>query len=306
LLGPGGRRRQPQTHKRAAFHDLQTSAPGIRPHYNRGMQPTRRQVLQLGAAAPFVPAAARAAADAIAKIEVFPLPYPVTGRFKFLTKPERPSVLVKVTAESGAYGWGQSVPVPTWSYETTESAVSALENYLAPPLIGRDPADIAGAHAIMNRAISPSFSTGMPIAKAGIDLALHDLAGRKAGKSVAEMWGRKPLDRVTLSWTVNTTDVNEIETLVEEGRKRGYQNFNVKVGPDLAFDLELCRRVRALAPRGFLWADANGGYDVKTALEAAPKLAEAGVAVLEQPVPSNRLTGLRELKRQGALPIILD
>jgi hypothetical protein len=64
--------------------------------------------------------------------------------------------------------------------------------------------------------------------------------------------------------------------------------------------------VRKLAPGAFLWADANGGYDLATALAAAPKLAKAGVNVLEQPVAANRLTGFRELKRQGALPILLD
>jgi len=173
-------------------------------------------------------------------------------------------------------------------------------------LIGRDPFDIAGAHAAMNRAISPSFSTGMPIAKAGVDLALHDLAGRLRGQSMPEKWGRRPLERITLSWTVNTQDLEEVEKLVEEGRARGYKNFNVKVAPDPKFDLEMCRRVRKLAPQAFLWADANGGYDLATALFVAPKLADAGVNVLEQPIPANRLTGYREMKKQGALPILMD
>src|SRR5207244_1889898 len=80
----------------------------------------------------------------------------------------------------------------------------------------------------------------------------------------------------------------------------------VKVAPDIKFDVEMCRMVKRLAPYGFLWADANGGYDEAGALDAAPKLAEAGVAVLEQPVRPNRLTALQKLKKQGALPIILD
>jgi L-alanine-DL-glutamate epimerase-like enolase superfamily enzyme len=80
----------------------------------------------------------------------------------------------------------------------------------------------------------------------------------------------------------------------------------VKVAPDPKVDLELCRRVRKLAPDAFLWADANGHYDLATALEAAPKLADAGVDILEQPLPANRLTGYREMKKQGALPILMD
>jgi L-alanine-DL-glutamate epimerase-like enolase superfamily enzyme len=249
---------------------------------------------------------AGAARDRISRIEIFPVAYPVAGHFKFFRKPERPSVFVKITAASGAAGWGQSVPTHTWSYETLESVVSTLDQYLAPALIGRDPFDIPGAHEAMNRAIAGSFSTGMPIAKAGIDLALHDLAGKPQKQSLPERWGKKPLARLTLSWTVNPASLEETETLVEQGRALGYKHFNVKVAPDAAFDLEMCRRVRRLAPNSFLWADANGGYDLETALGVAPKLADAGVNILEQPLPANRLTGFRELKKQGALPILMD
>jgi L-alanine-DL-glutamate epimerase-like enolase superfamily enzyme len=256
----------------------------------------------------FFPAAAAAlpATPRIRRIEVFPVAYPVVAHFKFLGPAGRPAVFVKITCEDGLIGWGQSVPLPTWSYETPESVVSTVERHLAPVLLGRDPLDIAGAHAAMNRAIAPSFSTGMPIAKAGVDLALHDLAGRSRKQSVAASWGRKPQPRLALSWTVNPTSLEETERLVAEGRARGYRHFNTKVAPDPKFDVELCRRVRRLAPECFLWADANGGYDLDTALAAAPKLADAGVNVLEQPLPANRLTGYRELKKQGALPIILD
>ncbi len=262
---------------------------------------TRRAFSTLAAAG-----VVRAAAPAIRRVDILPLAYPIVGHFKFFAKPERPTVLVKLTAEDGTVGWGQCVPVPSWSYETTESVVSTLKNYIAPILIGRDPFDLDGAHRAMNQAIRPSFSTGMPIAKAGVDLALHDLAGKLRGQSAAERWGRKPLKRITLSWTVNPTTLAETEALVAAGRARGYKNFNVKVSPDPKFDIEMCRMVRKLAPDGFLWADANGGYDVATALDVAPKLADLGVDILEQPVAANRLTGFREIKKQGALPILMD
>jgi L-alanine-DL-glutamate epimerase-like enolase superfamily enzyme len=265
---------------------------------------TRR--LFLGAlGAPLTRIKAKEAAP-IRTIEAFPLRYPVTSYFRFFTKPERQVVFVKVTAEDGTFGWGQSVPLPTWSYETLESATSALRGYLAPPLIGKNPTDIAGAHAVMNKAIAASFSTGMPIAKAGIDLALHDLTGKFAGKSLPELWGRKPLERIPLSWTVNVRTLTEVEPLVMEGRKLGYRHINIKVAPDPKFDVALAKEVRRLAPDCFLWADANGGYDTATALATAPRLREAGVNVLEQPVATNNLSGLAALKKQGALPVILD
>ncbi len=245
-------------------------------------------------------------APPIRSVEVFPVSYPVTGYFKFFPKPERPAVFVKVTCEDGTAGWGQSVPIPTWSYETLESVTSTLRLYLGPALVGKNPTDLDGAHGIMNRVIAGSFSTGMPIAKAGLDLALHDLSGKLAGKSLPELWGRKSLERITLSWTVNVRTVPEVESLVAEGRRLGYKHFNIKVAPDPKLDVALAKEVRRLAPDCFLWADANGGYDLDTALAVAPQLREAGVNILEQPLPPNRLSGLAALKKQGALPIVLD
>jgi len=247
----------------------------------------------------------------IASIQTIPIIYPTVGRFKFFEGPRgqpsgRPSVLVKITADDGTVGWGQSVPTPRWSYETLETVDSTIRRYLAPELIGRDPFDLDGIRAVMDHAIAPSFSTGQPICKAGIDLALHDLAGKLRGQSVASAWGRHGRDQITLSWTLNPRSLNDVEGLVAQGRQRGYQNFNVKIAPDPKFDLELCRLVKRLAPEGFLWADANGGYDEATALDVAPKLADIGVPVLEQPLPANRLTGYRRLRQQKALPIIMD
>lgn len=246
----------------------------------------------------------------IDRIDLFPVRYPTVMRFKFFEGPAsgtgRAAVLIKITADDGAVGWGESVPVPRWSYETLESAVSTIENYLRPILIGMDPFDLKGMHDAMNREIANSFSTGAPITKAGIDIALHDLIGKATGRNLAELWGRSLPDELVLSWTLNPKTLDEVEPLIEKGRERGFENFNIKVAPDPAFDLELCRMVKRLVPGGFLWGDANGGYDLATALDVAPKLADAGMAVFEEPLPANRLTGYQELKKQGALPIILD
>jgi L-alanine-DL-glutamate epimerase-like enolase superfamily enzyme len=215
-------------------------------------------------------------------------------------------VLVKLTADDGTVGWGESVPSPRWGYETLESVYYTTTRYLAPALVGMDPIDHDGIFSAMNREIAPSFSTGQPICKAGIDLALFDLTGKLLGQNAAQRWSRTGKQRLAISYTLNPKSLDDVEAMVAEGRARGYRHFNVKVAPDLKFDLELCRQVKALAPEGFLWADANGGYDETTAMEAAPKLADIGVPVLEQPLPANRLEGYRNLKRQGALPIIMD
>ena len=247
----------------------------------------------------------------IAQIETYLVIYRTGGYFKFFEGPKgrplgRPTVVVKITADNGTVGWGQSVPSHRWSYETHETVQTTIDNYLAPELVGLDPFDEEAIRVAMDRIIAPSFSTGQAICKAGIDLAMFDLTGRLLHQSAAERWARNGREKITLSWTVNVQSLDDVEKVVADGLARGYRNFNVKVAPDPKFDLDLCRIVKRLAPEGFLWADANGGYDEAAALAIAPKLATLGVPVLEQPLPANRLTGYQRLKEQGALPIIMD
>jgi len=246
----------------------------------------------------------------IERIDLFPMRYPMIGYFKFFSGPHgsagRAAVVVKITAEDGTIGWGQSVPIAKWSYETLETALIVLRRYYAPALIGHDPTRIEDAHATMDEAVASGFTTGMPIARAGIDLALHDLTGKLKGKPVAELWGRSAENSVPLSWTVNVQELEAAPQRLAEGREAGYEHFNIKVGSEIAFDRKLAELVRQEAPDSFLWADANGGYDEPTALAAAPELAEAGVDVLEAPLKPNRLRGYQRLKKQGALPILMD
>ena len=251
----------------------------------------------------------------IVKVELGRFDYAVAGEFKFFSpgpdgRVTRPSVLVRLTDADGRTGWGQAVPVPSWTYETVETVLTTLRHYLAPLMLGRDPADFDGLHTAMNAAIRPAFSTGQPLCKAALDLACHDLAGKQRGVPAWKLFGPSATARssLTLSWTVASPKTAVIEQQLAEGRARGYRNFNIKVGhPQSAeYDLDLARRVRAFAPEGFLWADANTGYTPDQALAIAPELRAAGVDVLESPLPPTQIRGYQALKKQGALPILMD
>ena len=244
----------------------------------------------------------------ITRVDIKRFDYPLLGEFKFFKSGARPSILVRLTDENGVQGWGQSVPVETWTYETVETVETTLQHYLAPAILGADPSDLADVHARMERAIRPSFSVGQPLCKAGIDLACYDLWGKQTGKSVSELLGGAKKPEVTLSWTVQSPTIAGAENQLRQGKELGYGNFNVKIGyPQTpAYDLDLVRAVMAFAPNGFHWADANTNYDLDTALAMAPKLADLGLKGLESPLPPNRIRAYQTLKRQGALPILMD
>ena len=267
-------------------------------------------------AVPLLPSTVEALAERVPepvrveRIDLYPVRYPTHGYFKFLADPRgrrgRAAIVIRLSCSDGTVGWGQSVPNYLWSYETFETALIVLRNYLGPALVGQDVRRAAAVYARLQQALAPGFSTGMPIARAGLEIALHDIWGKLLGKSVAELWGRRAEEPVLLSWTVNPKRLDQTEQLVEQGRRLGYRHFNIKIGPDVRADLELARRVRQAAPDAFLWADANGAYDPPTAVRAAKALADVGVDVLEAPLRPNQIRGYQKLKRLGALPILMD
>lgn len=213
-------------------------------------------------------------------------------------------VLVRLADTSGRVGWGEAGPIPQWSPETVGSVLDAVRHHLGPAVTGREPADLAGLHAALDGAIAPGRDRGMPIAKAGLDLAAHDLLGRQLGVPLWQLLGRRGLRAVRLSWTVLAEDPT---ASVHAGLEAGFQHFNVKVGLGLERDAGLVRTVRELAgPQAFLWADANGGYRPHEGLAAARALAAAGADVLEQPYPPHALTACRSLVAAGVLPVALD
>lgn len=244
----------------------------------------------------------------IARIETARIDYPLVGEFKFFRGGARPTVVVRLTDDAGRQGWGQSVPVETWTYETVETVETTLRNYLAPAIAGADPADIADVHARMEHAIRPSFSVGQPLAKAAIDLACYDLWGKQTSRTVSQLLGGARTQEVKLSWTVQSPTLDGAEVLLAQGRDKGYSSYNVKLGyPQTPqYDAELIRMVRRFVPDGFHWADANTSYDLDTALAMTPKLADAGFAAIESPLPPNRIRDYQALKRQGAVPVLMD
>lgn len=250
----------------------------------------------------------------IERIEVFPVSFPFLREFKISrgtvgsASVGRPSLLVKLTTDTGVVGWGESVPVRQWSYETVETAYSTMTRYLIPSLIGADLFDVDGLHARMDKEIAPGYTLGQPIARAGLDIAAHDAIGKVLNLPIRDYWGVKRKDAIALSWTVAVSDLDEIGGIVEEGKSKGYRNFNVKVGHEAnpSFDITLCRMVRELAPDGFLWADANGGYSTETARRLVRDFAELGVDILEQPLAPNNLSGYRDLRNLAAIPITVD
>jgi L-alanine-DL-glutamate epimerase-like enolase superfamily enzyme len=246
------------------------------------------------------------------RIEVFPVRLPMKA---VLTLPRGPSrtldegkriAVVKITDADGRVGWGEAGPSRRWSAETLESCVSSIREYLAPALKGHEVFDIAGAHAKMNTELAPGVDPGQPVAKAALDMALHDLACRRLGVPLQSWLGAKRLDRVKLARLVSAATPAEAAEITKAGLAEGYEGFKVKVGHHKAIDAELVKAVMEAAPGAYVWPDANQAYTLEEAMRMAKAFERLGVTLFEQPVPMTDVYGMKKLLSATSMTIALD
>ncbi len=248
----------------------------------------------------------------IDRVETFAVPLPTLRSFGVsggsIATVGKPSirVLVKVTAGE-QFGWGEATPIPAWTYETRESIVSTIDGYLAPAITGLPAWDLDGVTTAFDRAINRGFSIGSPLAKAAVDIALHDLLGRALGVPVGVLWGQRRLSEIQLGWVVSGQGPSEVAAAVAEGSELGYRAFKVKIGLHAEeIDLAIVAAVRSAAPGAPLWVDANQAYSVGEAVRISHALADLGVTAFEQPLPANDVAGLQRLRDRSAIPVALD
>lgn len=248
----------------------------------------------------------------IQQVEVFPIRLPVTKTFTFASGSAgaagetAPFVFVKITDSEGEIGWGAVRPMPSWSYETTESVVTTLRGFFAPALIGMQISDFYGLHRRMHQHIGRGPSTGQPNAKATVDMALYDLCARAAGMTLrAFLGGSNMLNTLPLSYTLLAHEADAVRDEIAEGQAAGFQHFNFKAAVAPQTDIAVARAVREKVT-GFVWADANQGFELHDARRVATAFEEIGVDLLEQPLPADQINLLRMLRSHTNIPLAVD
>ena len=248
----------------------------------------------------------------IASIEVFPIRLPLKavltlprGAARTLDEGKR-IALVKITDTDGNVGWGEAGPSRRWSAETLESCVSSIRNYLAPVVIGHDVFDIAGLHAKMNRELAVGMDPGQPIAKCAIDLAVHDLIGKRLGINLQSWLGAKRENCVPLSRLVSAATPQEAAQITEAAWAEGFRGFKVKVAHHKELDAEIVTAVVKAARGAYVWADANQGYTLEEALRMCRLFEALGITLFEQPVPMSDVYAMKKLLSATGLTIALD
>ena len=201
----------------------------------------------------------------------------------------RRNVLVEVE-EDGHIGRGEAAPIRRY-HEDPESAGAALE-VMAGRLTDTKPFAQAAARAAVE---------GQRSAEAAVDMALHDLAGRRLGVPLYEMLGLDPRGASETSFTIGLAEPDVVVQKVREAAV--YPILKVKMGSD--DDREVLKAVRDTT-KSRIRVDANEGWNVQGALDRLEWLARLGVELVEQPLPADRIADTRELRRRSPLPFYAD
>jgi D-galactarolactone cycloisomerase len=227
--------------------------------------------------------------------------YAVREPYRSLYSSRYETLLVRVTAEDGTTGWGEALaPV------APEVPAMIVDRLLAPVLRGMDATRPRPAWSRLRDLMRERghLVGHQADALAAVDIALWDLAGRLAGRSIADLLGgafRTELPTY-VSGLPKPTDPERAE-LASEWARRGARAVKLHLGHGVDADLTTVAAVRAAAPALRVAVDAHWAYSVDDALRLAAGLAERGGWFLEAPLVPEDVAGHAELAARSPVPI---
>ncbi len=243
----------------------------------------------------------------IDRIETIPVRIPLKPERRMISALGRHDVseflLVRVVTDDGLEGWGEATVTPRWSGETCRGAKVLIDDVLAPAVRGIEVGDIVELDRRMD-----AVAVGNWFAKSAIEMACWDIRGRAVGKPVYELLGGacRPLT-IRSRFSLGAYDPERARRRAGELVAAGFTTIKVKVGIDPVRDVERVRIVReTIGPDIALTIDANGGWDVDTAIRCIRELADCDLTIVEQPIPPGDYTGLSRVRRETGAKILAD
>ena len=216
-----------------------------------------------------------------------PLETPVQTSFGIMH--DRPALLLKVTDADGVEGWGE-----VWCNFPAvgaEHRARLVQSVLAPLAVGkpwRNPQALF--HELTRKTAVLAIQSGEPgplaHAIAGLDIAVWDLAARRAGLPLWKVLGGSS-DRIRVY--ASGLNPDGPERLAAERQAEGYSAFKLKVGFGEERDLSnLAAMRRQLGDGAMIMIDANQAWSSEQAIAILPQLEPYGLAWLEEPLRADR------------------
>jgi len=210
----------------------------------------------------------------------------------------RRALLVEVTGD-GVSGIGECVAEidPVYSSETCAGALGVLRDHILPSILGKPCADVTAQSQRWD------WIRGHNMAKAAVEMALLDQAGRADEISLAEILGGVR-SRIGCGVSIGIqTSLVATMTAIEDYLAKGYQRIKLKCKP--GYDLDLARAVRECFPSLAMMLDANSAYTIDD-LDRLRALDEFDLMMIEQPLAHDDLIDHAALQSHIKTSVCLD
>jgi muconate cycloisomerase len=248
--------------------------------------------------------------EPIATIELFHVSLPTRREHKWtgLTEPIGGYVLVKMSDSVGVAGWGEAPALKDWGGEygryfgeSPGTVIEVITRHLAPAALGCLPGEIVELHKRMDRVIK-----GFPYAKAAVEFAAYDLAGKQCGLPTYRLLGGASRKRIPVTHSIGLMGFAEAELEAAQVAEEGIRTIKIKIGIDPDRDVDMVRRIReTVGPRIALCVDANQGYQTPgQAIRTLRRMEQYDLLYFEQPVEG--IERLAEVARAIDVPVMAD
>src|SRR3954454_23609192 len=213
--------------------------------------------------------------------------WPIAGSFTISRGAKTEAVVVVAELSDGSHhGRGECVPYARYG-ETVEGVAAAIEA-MADPI----------ANGLDREGLQTAMAAGA--ARNALDCAFWDLAGRQGGRRVHDLLALAPPQAVTTAYTISLASPDAMAQAAARAADRAL--LKVKLGG--AQDPARIDAVRRAAPRAELIVDANEAWTPDDLARNLAACAQAGVTLVEQPLPADRDDALAQITRP--LPICAD
>ena len=227
------------------------------------------------------------------------LPFDVGGPVsQFAGRPRQMAMLlVRVETDDGIVGWGEAFGYAVWPVTRV-----AIETLVAPMAIGRNEDDIAGVMNDLQRKLHIVGRTGAVVyALSGLDIALWDIAGKKAGKPVSALLdGARRTQLPAYASLVRYGDAALVARNATAAIALGYTA--IKLHEISATEVRAARE--AVGPGIPIMMDTNCPWTVEEALAVATTVRPYDLLWIEEPVyPPEDFIGLARVRREGGVAV---
>lgn len=227
----------------------------------------------------------------ISRIDVWCYRVPIAKRVEtsFGAMVSRPAVFVRLEDTDGAFGWGEIFA--NWPAAGAEHRVRLLMEDVSDLVLGQifaQPSDLFDKLLKQTHIRALQSGEWGPFSHviSGLDIAFNDLLARRAGMPLARFLN--PDAVMSVPTYASGIDIREADRIIDENRTIGFDAFKVKVGFDLAKDIEGVKRICAtLGNSERLFTDANQAWDVDVAIAFLTTLAGSAIGWLEEPLPAD-------------------